>query len=63
MNPTNRRSALQLVHRKAFGGTYTDSLTYYRMFKHYRPHNFGVRAAQLFSSKLGEHMVTKSLLT
>lgn len=59
MNPTNRRTALTLVERKAWGGSQVDSLTYYRMFKHYKPFNFGVKAAQLFTSKLGEHMVNK----
>jgi len=54
-----RRTALTLTEREAMGGSYYDSLAYFRMFKHYKPHNFGVKTAQFFSSKLGEHLVNK----
>lgn len=54
-----RNTALTLRQRKAFGGTQFDSLAYYRMFKHYKAHDFGVKTAQMFSSKLGEHLINK----
>ena len=55
----NRKTALQTVERKAFGGSAYDSLTHAQMFRSYKPFNFGVRGAQLFSSKLGSHLVNK----
>ena len=54
-----RKTALQLVERKAFGGSYQDSLSHASMFRSYKPHNFGMITAQLFSSKLGEHLINK----
>jgi len=54
-----RKTALQLVERKAFGGSYQDSLSHAAMFRSYKPHNFGMVTSQLFSSKLGEHMINK----
>lgn len=54
-----RKTALTLTSREAQGGSYWDSLAYFRMFKYYKPHNFGVKTSQLFSSKLGEHLINK----
>lgn len=54
-----RRTALQTVERESFGGTYLDSFRHAAMFRSYKPHNFGVKTAQLFSSKLGSHLINK----
>lgn len=55
----DRKTALQKVERKSFGGSYHDSFSHASMFKTYKPHNFGMINAQLFSSKLGEHLINK----
>lgn len=55
----SRKTALQTVERHAWGGSFFDSLTHAAMFKRYQPFNFGVRTSQLFSSKLGSHLVNK----
>ena len=55
----NRTTALQTVERKSFGGSAYDSLTHSMMFRSYKPHNFGIKGAQLFSSKLGSHLINK----
>lgn len=55
----NRRTALETHERKAWGGSYMDSFTHASMFKRYQPFNFGVKTAQLFSSRLGSHLVNK----
>jgi hypothetical protein len=55
----NRKTALQTVERHSWGGSYFDSLTHAAMFRKYKPHNFGVKAAQLFSSQLGSHLINK----
>ena len=55
----NRRTALQLVERKSFGGSSYDSLGWASMFRTYRPANLGIKSAQLFSSELGSHIVNK----
>lgn len=55
----NRKTALETVERHAWGGSYFDSYTHAAMFRRYQPFNFGVRTSQLFSSKLGSHMVNK----
>lgn len=54
-----RKTALQTVERAGFGGTYYDSFTHAAMFKSYKPFNFGVQGARLFSSELGSHLVNK----
>jgi len=54
-----RRTQLQTVERKAFGGSYFDSYSHAEMFRKYKPFNFGVRNAQLFSSELGSQLVNK----
>lgn len=54
-----RKTALQTVERHAWGGSYFDSITHAAMFKTYKPYNFGVRTSQLFSSKLGSHLINK----
>ena len=54
-----RRTALQTIQRKDFGGTYYDSTSHAAMFRSYKPHNFGVKTAQLFSSELGSHLINK----
>jgi hypothetical protein len=55
----DRRTALVTHERKAWGGSYMDSRTHASMFKRYTPFNFGVKTSQLFSSKLGSHLVNK----
>ena len=55
----NRKTALQTVERHAFGGTYFDFITHATMFKKYKPFNFGVKSAQLFSSTLGSQLINK----
>jgi hypothetical protein len=55
----NRKTALQTVERHSFGGSYFDSITHSAMFRKYKPFNFGVKAAQLFSSELGSHLINK----
>lgn len=55
----NRKTALETVERHAWGGSYFDSYTHAAMFRRYQPFNFGVRTSQLFSSKLGSHMINK----
>jgi len=55
----NRKTALQTVERHAWGGSQFDFLTHTAMFRKYKPYNFGVKAAQLFSSKLGSHLINK----
>jgi hypothetical protein len=54
-----RRTALQTVERKAFGGSSYDSYSWASMFKTYKPFNLGVKSAQLFSSQLGSHIINK----
>jgi hypothetical protein len=54
-----RKTALQTVERHSWGGSYFDSLTHAAMFRKYKPHNFGVKAAQQFSSQLGSHLINK----
>lgn len=54
-----RKSQLQTVERHAFGGSYFDSISHHAMFRKYKPFNFGVKAAQLFSSTLGSHLINK----
>jgi hypothetical protein len=53
------KNQLKTVERHAFGGSYYDSFTHAAMFRKYAPHNFGVKSAQLFSSKLGSHLINK----
>jgi hypothetical protein len=54
-----RRTALTTVERKGFGGSSFDSLTHAAMFRTYKPFNFGVKTAELFSSRIGEHLINK----
>lgn len=54
-----RKTALTLVERKSFGGTYQDSLSHASMFRKYKAHNFGMVTSQLFSSKLGSNLINK----
>jgi len=54
-----RRTALTTVERKGFGGSSFDSLTHAAMFRTYKPFNFGVKSAELFSSRIGEHLINK----
>lgn len=57
-----RKTAIEFVQRDAIGGTYYDSFTHGQMFNKYKPHNFGIRNAQLFSSKLGAHLLNKKFV-
>lgn len=62
-NIDSRKTALSFVERGNMeGGSYQDSLSHSSMFKKYGPHNFGVRGAQLWSSKLGSHLLNKKFL-
>lgn len=54
-----RKTALQTVERHAWGGSHFDFLTHASMFRTYKPYNFGVKAAQQFSSQLGSHLINK----
>lgn len=59
MANSNRKTALVTHERHDWGGSYFDSFTHAAMFKKYKPFNFGMRNAQLFSSKPGSHLVNK----
>jgi len=54
-----RRTALVTHERQAWGGSYFDSFTHANMFRRYGPYNFGVKTSQLFSSKIGSHLINK----
>lgn len=54
-----RRSALVTHERSAWGGSYFDSFTHAALFRAYKPFEFGVKGAQLFSAKIGEDMINK----
>lgn len=62
MNVNTRKTALTFMERKDVGGSYQDSLSHSAMFRKYGPHNFGVRGAQLWSSKLGSHLLNKKFV-
>lgn len=55
----DRRSALVTHERSHWGGSYYDSFTHAAMFRQYKPFEFGVKGAQLFSAKIGEDMINK----
>lgn len=55
----DRKSALQTHERTAFGGSYYDSLTHAAMFRTYKPYDFGVMSARLFSADLGSDFINK----
>lgn len=57
-----RKTAVEYVQRDSIGGSYYDSFSHSQMFKKYGPHSFGVRNAQLFSSKLGAHLLNKKFV-
>lgn len=59
---SNRKTALQTVERHAFGSSFYDSFSWSAMFRKYKPHNFGVKAAELFSSKMGSHLINKKFI-
>lgn len=54
-----RNSALVTHDRKAWGGSYFDSLTHATMFRSYKPYDFGVMTARLFSSEIGSDLINK----
>ena len=58
----NRKSQLQLVERKAFGGSYFDSFMHADMFRSANPHDFGVMEAQMFSSDIDGDKINKKWL-
>lgn len=58
----NRKTALTTVERGSWEGNYFDSLTHAKMFRSYAPHNFGVKSAELFSSKLGSDLINKKFV-
>lgn len=55
----DRKSALVTHERTAWGGNYFDSYTHANMFRSYKPFDFGVKSAQLFSSEIGSDIVNK----
>lgn len=57
-----KRTQLQTIERMAFGGTHYDSFKHAAMFRKYQPHNFGVKGAEMFSSKLGSHLINKKFV-
>lgn len=58
----NRTTALKTVERRSFGGSFHDSFSWQKMFRKYKPHDFGVKAAELFSSKLHDGLVNKKFI-
>lgn len=53
-----RKTALETVERTSWDTySYYDSATHASMFRKMKPHNFGVKEAQLFSAKIGSHLV------
>lgn len=54
-----RKTALVTHERQSWGGSYFDSLTHAAMFRSYKPHQVGVKNAQLYSSELGSHLINK----
>jgi hypothetical protein len=54
-----RFTALSTVERPAQGGSYTDFLSYTKIFNHYKPFDFGVKTAQLFSADPGTFVINK----
>jgi len=57
---SNRATALTTVERNGwYTYSYHDSLTHANMFRKYKPHSFGVKGAQLFSSEIGSHLINK----
>lgn len=55
----NRDTAIKLSEYKGFGGSYNDAISHASMFRSYKPYNFGVKTAQLFSSSLKQDLVNK----
>lgn len=55
----DRRTALQVTEYKGFGGSYYDSIAHADLFRSYKPHYFGVKTAQLFSSELKSDLINK----
>lgn len=55
----DRKSALVTHDRTAWGGNYFDSLTHANMFRSYKPYEFGVKGAKLFSAQIGSDIVNK----
>jgi hypothetical protein len=54
-----KRSQLVTHERSNWGGSYFDSFTHANLFRSYKPYEFGVKGAQLFSAKIGEDMINK----
>ena len=54
-----RRSVLEKVARKGWGGSYLDSFTHAELFRSYGPTNFGMIDAQLFSSEIEQNIINK----
>lgn len=55
----NRTTAIKLREYKGFGGSFHDSISHASMFRDYKPYNFGVKSAQLFSTSLKSELVNK----
>lgn len=54
-----RNSALVTHDRKSWGGSYMDSFTHAAMFRAYKPFDFGVMTAKLFSAEVGSDLINK----
>lgn len=54
-----RRSALTKVARKGWHGSYADSLTHAEIFRSYRPTDFGMLDARMFSSEIESNIINK----
>lgn len=54
-----RRSALERVVRKDWGGSYADSFTHAELFRTYGPTNFGMIDAQLFASDVDSNIINR----
>jgi hypothetical protein len=55
----NRKTALKLVERKAFGGSHFDSFMHADIFRSSHPQDFGVMEAQMFSSDIDGDKINK----
>jgi len=58
----DRKTAIKLVERKEWGGSYMDSFTHSEVFRKYKAHDFGVMEAQMFSSDISSQMINKKWL-
>jgi hypothetical protein len=55
----DRKTALKLQEYKGFAADFHDSVSHAAMFRSYKPYNFGVKTAQLFSASLKSDLINK----